>query len=314
MAKLMLGGEVAEHLKPQIARHAEEVRPHGNPGLAAVYVGSNPASEIYLRTKREMCEELGFYFELRTAGEDVDVAYLIGLIRELNQDRKFHGILVQLPFPAAFEDSSTKYKILDAIDPRKDVDALSSSNALEFYRGEIGYFIPATVRAVLEMMCYYSIETQGKRVVVIGRNDMTGKPLQLILGGRAGACFAEKLGNATVTWCHRYTSDRDLTEYVRGADIVISCAGINPKELGRDYLITDVKDGAAVFDVATRREGNRVLGDVDRALTKNAGYLTPVPGGVGPMTVMALMQNLVDAAYYANGMEKRSYDLPRPTV
>ena len=314
MAKPMLGGEVAEHLKPQIARYAEEVRQHGNPGVAAVYAGSNPASEIYLRKKREMCEELGFHFELCTVGEDVDVAYLTGLISELNQDRKFHGILVQLPLPAAVEDNSEKHKILDAIDPRKDVDALSSGNALEIYRGGIGYFIPATVRAVLEMMRYYGIETEGKRAVVIGRNDITGKPFQLIFGGRAGASFAEKLGNATVTWCHRYTADSDLTEYVRGADIVIACAGINPRELGRDYLITEAKDGAAVFDVATRMEGNRVLGDVDGARTKNAGYLTPVPGGVGPMTVMALMQNLVDAAYYANGMDKRSYDLSRAKV
>ena len=305
-AKPMLGADVAAHLRTQVAANTKGA---GVPGLAAIVIGHDEASELYLRNKRRMCQELGFSFELFHLPETESRGDLIGLIHELNRESRLHGIFLQLPLPEALE--AAKYELFDAIDPTKDVDALSAANAIELYRGKLGLFIPATVRAVLEMMRYYGITTKGKRILVVGRNDITGKPLALILGGRAGAEFGKDLGNAEVIWANQYTPDNNLREDASRADIVISCAGVDPAYLGRRYLIPAewLKPGVAVFDVATRMSGSGLVGDVDvEGATDRAAYVAPVPGGVGPMTVMSLMQNLVDAERYAAGMAKATYD------
>lgn len=297
MAAIIMDGRlVAEHLKPQVQAYGEELRvKYGlTPGLAAILVGDDPASALYVRNKQRLCRELGFVTELFALSDGkITTDYLLGVIQEINNDKRFTGILVQLPLPAAIN----KFQILDAIDPRKDVDALTPTNTMPFYRGEEGPFFPCTPRAVLTLLDFYQIPTQGKDAVVIGRNDITGKPLAMILGGR--------LCNATVTWCHRFT--RDLGKHTRGADILVSCVG---KEVGRPYLITAdmLKEGVVVIDVGIRRAGGELVGDVDaEGVKEKAGYLTPVPGGIGPMTVMSLMQNLLDATRYLAGLEKGRY-------
>jgi 5,10-methylene-tetrahydrofolate dehydrogenase/methenyl tetrahydrofolate cyclohydrolase len=184
------------------------------------------------------------------------------------------------------------------------VDAVTSANAIEYFRGGIGYFLPATVRGVMEIMLYYGVTTEGKQVMVTGRNDITGKPFAIILGGRAGAAFGPGLGNASVTWCNRYTPANELLAAAERADVIVSCVGADPKHLGRDYLIPGeaVKEDAAIFDVALRRDpAGRLVGDIEPKAATRAALITPVPGGVGPMTVTALMQNVLDAARYACG-------------
>ena len=299
MAAVSMDGQlIAAYLKPQVQAYGEELRvKYGlTPALAAVLIGDDPASALYVRNKQRLCQELGFGTELVALSKGhITPDSLLGVIRELNADTRFTGILVQLPLPAAIN----KFPILDAIDPHKDVDALSPTTTLPFYRGEAGPFLPCTPKAVLTLLDFYRIPTQGKAAVVIGRSDIAGKPLALILGGR--------LCNATVTWCHRFTAD--LGHYTRQADILVSSVG---RASGRPYLITAemVKEGVVVIDVSIRRVEGTLVGDVDAAAVREkASYLTPVPGGVGPLTVMSLMQNLVDATRYRAGLGKAQYRL-----
>ena len=299
MAAVSMDGRlIAAYLKPQVQAYGEELRvKYGlTPALAAVLIGDDPASALYVRNKQRLCQELGFGTELVTLSQGhITSDSLLGVIRELNADTRFTGILVQLPLPEAIN----KFPIFDALDPSKDVDALTPTTTLPFYRGEAGRFLPCTPKAVLTLLEFYRIPTQGKAAVVIGRSDIAGKPLALILGGR--------LCNATVTWCHRFTAD--LGHYTRQADILVSCVG---QEVGKPYLITAemVKEGVVVIDVSTRRVAGTLVGDVDGvAVREKASYLTPVPGGVGPLTVMSLMQNLVDATRYRAGLGKAQYRL-----
>ncbi len=299
VAVILDGKRVAEHLKPQVRAYGEELRTHYHltPGLAAILVGEDPASALYVRNKQRLCRELGFTTELFTLSTpQATTERLLGLVRELNQDRRFTGILVQLPLPKTID----YFQVLDTIDPQKDIDALTPANTLPLYQGREGPFLPCTPRGVLSLLEFYRIPTQGKDAVVIGRSDIAGKPLALLLGGRT--C------NATVTWCHSFT--RDLAKHTLQADILVSCVGRAVP--GRPFLITAdmVREGAAVVDVGIRRLGKELVGDVDaRGVREKAGYLTPVPGGVGPMTVISLMQNLLDAARYQAGLDKASYRL-----
>jgi methylenetetrahydrofolate dehydrogenase (NADP+)/methenyltetrahydrofolate cyclohydrolase len=195
-------------------------------------------------------------------------------------------------------DKVDVFKLFDAIDPSKDVDAVGAVNVSDFYRAQLGRFIPCTPRGVLTLLKYYAVPTDGARVAVIGRSDIAGKPMALIMGGR--------MCNATVTWCHRHT--RDLATVCREADIVVSCAGA---DTGRPFLITAemIRPGACVIDVGFRRMGpGKFAGDVDFDRVKEvAGWVTLNPGGTGPMTVLALMQNLIDAARYNLGLRRATY-------
>lgn len=295
----MDGRALSERLTPEIKRHAQELaRRYGIvPGLAAVLVGDDPASRQYVRNKQRFVAELGLVSELvAVPAAEASTEGLLRTIARLNSDQRIAGVLLQLPMPETVD----KFRLFDAIDPLKDVDGVSSASVADFYRGQWGRFIPCTPRGVLTMLDYYRVPVEGTRAVVIGRSDIAGKPLALILGGR--------MRNATVTWCHRHT--RNLAAICREADLLVSCAGA---DVGRPHLITAdmVKPGACVIDVGFRRIGKgRFAGDVDfDAVKEVAGWLTLNPGGTGPMTVLALMQNLIDAARYQLGLERAEYSI-----
>jgi methylenetetrahydrofolate dehydrogenase (NADP+) / methenyltetrahydrofolate cyclohydrolase len=295
----MDGRAVSAWLKPYLQAHAAElVHQHKFlPTLTAILVGDDPASGQYVRNKRRFVEELGFRSQIVRLATDDNHARILATINQLNADSDVTGILLQLPLPKGID----VFPLFDAIDPLKDVDAVGGASITGFYRGEWGRFIPCTPRGVLTLIDYYTVPVQGTRAVVIGRSDIAGKPMAIILGGR--------MRNATVTWCHRYSCD--LPSICREADIIVSCAGA---DLGDNrYLITAdmVKPGACVIDVGFRRIGpGRFAGDVDFAAVKEvAGWITPNPGGTGPMTVAALMQNLIDAARYRLGLARATYPI-----
>ncbi len=296
-AIIMDGRAASESLMPEVRQFARELIEQHRviPGLAAVLVGDDPASRQYVRNKRRLAEELGFRSEVVSVVEPAATTEsLEATIKRLNADDRTSGILLQLPMPARVD----KFRLFDAIDPRKDVDAVSAASVGGFYRGEWGRFIPCTPRGVLTLLDYYEVPVDGARAVVIGRSDIAGKPLAFILGGR--------MCNATVTWCHRHT--RDLGALCREADLIVSCVGA---DVGRPFLITAdmVRAGACVIDVGFRRVGpGKFAGDVDfEAVKEVARWVTLNPGGTGPMTVLALMQNLIDAARYQLGLERASY-------
>jgi methylenetetrahydrofolate dehydrogenase (NADP+)/methenyltetrahydrofolate cyclohydrolase len=296
----MDGRALSEHLKPELRRCADELlQVHGNvPLLAAVQAGNDPASRQYVRNKRRLAEELGFRTKLITMSVDeAGTERLLDEISQLNADSSVAGILLQLPLPARVDT----FRLFDAIAPEKDVDAVGAASIVGLYRGGAGRFIPCTPRGVLTLLDYYRVPVDGAEVVVIGRSDIAGKPLTLILSGY--------LRNATVTCCHRHT--RELEAICRRADILVSCAGTVPA--GQDYLVGArmVKPGACVVDVGFRRlASGRFTGDVDfDAVKQIAGWITPNPGGTGPMTVLALMQNLIDSARYRLGLERAIYSV-----
>jgi methylenetetrahydrofolate dehydrogenase (NADP+)/methenyltetrahydrofolate cyclohydrolase len=303
-ATIMDGREVSRRLRPELERYARELKQRYDcaPALAAMLIGDDPASRQYVRNKRRLAEELGFESRMVTmTAEEVTTARLLEEIARLNADSSVAGILLQLPIPEKVD----RFRLFDAIDPAKDVDAVGAINVSDFYRAQLGPFIPCTPRGVLTLLKYYGVRMDGARVAVIGRSDIAGKPMALILGGR--------MCNATVTWCHRHT--RDLAVICRESDIVVSCAGA---DTGAPYLITAdmIKPHACVIDVGFRRVGpGKFAGDVDFDQIKEvAGWLTPNPGGTGPMTVLALMQNLIDAARYGLGLERAAYSFDFATI
>ncbi|MGH7916971.1 MAG: bifunctional 5,10-methylenetetrahydrofolate dehydrogenase/5,10-methenyltetrahydrofolate cyclohydrolase [Candidatus Binataceae bacterium] len=297
-AIIMDGRELSAHLMPSLRQNAEELARRGQiPVLAAVLAGDNPASLQYVRNKRRMAEQLGFGIEMvRLGAEQASTQWLLAIIARLNADPRITGVLLQLPMP----ENVDVFRLFDAIDPRKDIDAVGAVNVSGLYRAQASGLIPCTPRGVLTLIDYYRVPLDGACAAVIGRSDIAGKPLAIILGGR--------LRNATVTWCHRHT--RDLAGICRQADLLVSCVGA---ELERPFLITAdiVKPGACVIDVGFRRIGpGKFAGDVDfDAVKEVAGWITPNPGGTGPMTVAALMQNLIDAARRMAGLEPAEYTL-----
>jgi methylenetetrahydrofolate dehydrogenase (NADP+)/methenyltetrahydrofolate cyclohydrolase len=284
---------------PELRRHAEELsaRYGVSPGLAAVLVGNDPASRQYVRNKQRYAAELGFASRvIEVPPQKATTAHLLEIVDGLNRDAGIAGILLQLPLP----DGVNEFELFDAISPLKDVDGVASSSVAGFYRAQWGNFIPCTPRGVLTLLNYYQVPVDGARAVIIGRSDIAGKPLALILGGR--------MHNATVTWCHRHTVN--LEEICRQADLLVPCVGA---DAGRPFFITGdmIKPGACVIDVGFRRIApGRFAGDVDfEAAREVAGWLTLNPGGTGPMTVLALMQNLIDAARYQLGLERARYSV-----
>ena len=268
------GKALAAKIKARVREEA--VKLPRRPGLAVVLVGNDPASRVYVTSKRKDCEECGFYSEEYALLESATQEELLELVETLNGREDIDGILVQLPLPAQLDEET----VIQAIDPEKDVDGFHPMNAGALLIGRPG-FLPCTPAGVMDLLDEYGVDPAGKRAVVVGRSNIVGKPMALLLLRR----------NATVTVSHSRTPD--LAEHCRQADILVAA-------VGRQGLITGdmVKQGAVVVDVAMNRDDNgKLCGDVDfAAAAERAAYLTPVPGGVGPMTRAALMENTLLAA------------------
>ena len=279
-ARILEGKVFAQQFKEDAGRRAAVLREkYGvNPGLAVIIVGSNPASQVYVRNKNKACEELGIYSEVVEMPETTTKQELIAKIDELNLDRRIHGILVQLPLPAQI--AKDEAEILNRIDPARDVDGFHPVNVGRLVTGEDG-LVPCTPAGCIRMLELADIPLDGKRAVVIGRSNIVGKPMLHLLLGK----------NATVTICHSHTEN--LAEITREADVLVAAIG-KPNFVTADM----VKPGATVIDVGINRIApKKLVGDVDFAAVKEvAGAITPVPGGVGLLTVAMLMQNVVKAA------------------
>jgi 5,10-methylene-tetrahydrofolate dehydrogenase/methenyl tetrahydrofolate cyclohydrolase len=276
-----------------------------------VLVGRSPASQRYVGKKIESCERLGMAGRLHTFDDNISATELRDYTRRLSDDPAVHGILIQLPLPQHIEEPEhglNKFDVFDAIRGEKDVDGISRGTVPELYRAQADAILhlPATALAVRRMMTFYNIATEGRVAVVVGRNDITAKPIHHMLGGR--------MCNATAIWLHRYTRKQDHDTFMRSADIVVTSVG------SERYKITAemVKPGATLIDVATRvGTDGKLHGDVDFERVKDiAGNITPVPKGVGPVTVAALMENVVRAAQFTAGLRRPGYDfnaLPSPS-
>jgi len=287
MAQIIDGKQVAEAIRAELKREIAVLQRRGVvPGLAVVLVGNDPASEVYVRGKRKTCAELGinsFDYDLPA---DCTERRLLDLIMELNEDGRVHGILVQMPLPKQIDSG----KVLLAIDPRKDVDGFHPVSLGKLLSGEPG-FVSCTPAGCQQLLLRSGYDPAGKHAVIVGRSNIVGKPLAALLMQKAPG------GNATVTVCHSRTPD--IASLTRQADILVAAMGV-PEFIKADM----VKDGAVVIDVgvnrvpdATKKSGSRLVGDVDFAgVSVKAGAITPVPGGVGPMTVTMLMKNTVQAA------------------
>ena len=278
MSELIDGKKVSEDTRAEIAKGVEELKESSGitPGLAAVLVGDDPASEIYVRNKRQACEKVGIYSEEHKLSEETTEEDLLALVNKLNNDDKIHGILVQLPLP----DHINETNILRNVTPLKDVDGFHPENVGRLVEGN-PRFISCTPYGIIKMLEYYNIDIKGKEAVVVGRSNIVGKPVGMLLLHR----------HATVTTCHSRT--KDLGEVTGRADILVAA-------IGRAKFITAdmVKEGAVVIDVGiNRNEDGKLTGDVDfENVQEKASYITPVPGGVGPMTITMLLWNTLESA------------------
>jgi methylenetetrahydrofolate dehydrogenase (NADP+)/methenyltetrahydrofolate cyclohydrolase len=285
-ARLIRGSDVAKEIREELKAEVQWLHDrHGAvPGLVTLLVGNNPASESYVRAKQKAAQELGFYSVQDTQPEDISEDRLLALIDAYNRDAQIHGILVQLPLPSHIHET----KVLYALDPKKDVDAFHTLNVGKLVIGQADY-LPCTPAGIQELIVRSGVETAGAEVVVIGRSNIVGKPIANMLLQKA------KGANATVTVCH--TRTRDMTAHAKRADILIVAAG------APEYVRGDmIKPGAVVIDVGVNEigrtaDGKRILkGDVAfEEAVEVAGAITPVPGGVGPMTITMLMKNTVRA-------------------
>lgn len=291
-AKLIRGAEVAQEIREELKGEVDRLKAKYKvePGLVAILVGEDPASISYVTGKQRTSKELGFHSIQSNQPPDISEGTLLALIEKYNKDPKIHGILVQLPLPSHIDEK----KILYAIDPRKDVDAFHPVNVGKLLIGQPD-FLPCTPHGIWQLLIRSGVRIEGSEVVIVGRSNLVGKPLAAIL--------MQKMphANATVTVCH--TQTRDMAFHTRRADILIVAAG-RPRAITADL----VKEGAVVIDVGVNRigktpEGKAILvGDVDfEEVEKKVGAITPVPGGVGPMTITMLMLNTVKAAKLAVG-------------
>lgn len=271
-AKIIDGKKIADGILDRLKSKVRSM--NEKPGLALVLVGDNPASEIYVNFKEKTCKEVGFYCERHNLGKGVDEMELLSLVTQLNNNQKIHGILVQLPLPKQIDESLVTNSIL----PHKDVDGFTAVSLGHLFSHNT-IMAPATARACMLLIESTGIKIEGKNAVVVGRSNIVGKPVAMML--------LEK--NATVTVCHSKT--KSLAEHTKKADILVVAAG-KPK------LITEgmVKEGAVVIDVGINRVNGKIVGDVDFENVKDvAGFITPVPKGVGPMTIAMLMENTLKA-------------------
>jgi methylenetetrahydrofolate dehydrogenase (NADP+)/methenyltetrahydrofolate cyclohydrolase len=292
-AKIISGTEVAKQIREELKKEVEELKEKHSvvPGLVTILVGENPASISYVTGKQKTAKELGFHSIQDNQPDDISEEKLLGLIDQYNKDPKIHGILVQLPLPKSINET----KVLYAIDPAKDVDGFHPVNLGKLMIGEAEY-LPCTPAGVQQLLIRSGTETKGAEVVVVGRSNIVGKPVaNILLQKQDGA-------NATVTICH--TGTKDMASHTKRADILIVAAG-KPKAITADM----VKDGVVVIDVGVNRIGKtesgkaKLCGDVDfDAVKEKAGAITPVPGGVGPMTITMLMMNTVKSAKVHAGL------------
>lgn len=277
MAKIIDGKQIAKEVRAEIAAECAELKKKGIiPGLAVVIVGTDPASQVYVRNKKKACEEVGFRSEVFELPEETTEEELLALVKKLNEDVNIHGILVQLPLPEHLDDEV----IIANIDPKKDVDAFHPSNVGKIMIGNYD-FLPCTPAGVMVLLDKSGIDVSGKECVVVGRSNIVGKPQAMLL----------LHANGTVTICHSRT--KDLAEVTRRADILVVAIG------KADFITGDmVKDGAVVIDVGMNRKADgKLTGDVDFATVEpKASYITPVPGGVGPMTITMLLRNTLTSA------------------
>jgi methylenetetrahydrofolate dehydrogenase (NADP+) / methenyltetrahydrofolate cyclohydrolase len=279
MAATVIDGKaVAAEVRARVADGVQEfVKAQGNrvPGLATVLVGDDPASHVYVGSKRKLTEEVGMRSVHHGLDADTPEADLLALVAELNADDGVDGILVQLPLPDGIDQDA----MIEAIDPRKDVDALTAGSAGLLAQGRPG-LVPCTPQGVMELLRHAGVEVQGAEAVIVGRSILVGRPLASLMLN----------ASATVTVCHSRT--RDLPEVCRRADVLVAAVG-SPRLVKGDWI----KPGAAVIDVGTNRTDDGLVGDVDFEAAKEiAGAITPVPGGVGPMTIAMLLSNTLRAA------------------
>lgn len=278
------GKAVSKAVRKRVAKETEELKAKGvTPGLAVIIVGEDPASQVYVRNKEKACEEVGFYSEKFALPENTTQQELNELVTELNERKDINGILCQLPLPSHLNDK----EVINLINPIKDVDAFHPVNVGAIMIGDYN-FLPCTPAGVMELIHSTGVDVAGKKAVVIGRSNIVGKPMAMLLLHE----------NATVEITHSKT--QNLAEITSCADILVAAIG-KAKFVGADM----VKDGAVVIDVGMNRDENgKLCGDVDfDAVKDKCSYITPVPGGVGPMTISMLMQNTLTAAKLQNGIE-----------
>ena len=287
-AKIISGTQIARQVRAEVANDVQSLKDERGvaPGLAAVLIGDDPASAVYVRSKRKACEEAGIYSETFNLGQDTSQTEALELLQRLNGDDRFHGILLQLPLPPQIDEAAA----IRSIDTAKDVDGLHPYSMGLLAQGN-PLFVPATPLGVQQLLLREGYDPAGKHVVVCGRSTLVGKPLAMLLANKRDGA------NATVTVCH--TGTPDIGHFTRQADILVAA-------IGRARTITAdmVKPGAVVIDVginrvddATKERGYRLDGDVDfEPVAEVAEAITPVPGGVGPMTVAMLLMNTVTAA------------------
>ena len=284
MAEIISGKVISAAVKERIAAEVSQLKAQGlTPGLAVIIVGTDPASQVYVGSKERTCIELGMYSEKYELPENTTEEELLALVERLNQDDKIHGILCQLPLPKHLNEKA----VIDAIDPKKDVDAFHVQNVGKIMIGDYD-FLPCTPAGIMEMLKYSNIDPAGKHCVVIGRSNIVGKPMAMLM----------LHSNAAVTICHCNT--QNLKEICREADILVAA-------VGRAKFVTAdmVKKGAVVVDVGMNRDANgKLCGDVDYAAVEPiCSAITPVPGGVGPMTIAMLMQNTLTSAKRSKGIK-----------
>ena len=284
MAKIIDGKVISAAVKEEVAREVAELKEQGiTPGLAVIIVGDDPASRVYVNNKKKACEQLGMLSREYTMPAETTEEELLSLIKELNTDPEINGILCQLPLPSHLNEEL----VINTIIPEKDVDAFHPHNVGKIMIGNYD-FLPCTPAGIMEMLKYENIDITGKECVVIGRSNIVGKPMSMLLLHK----------NGTVTVCHSRT--KNLKEVCLRADILVAAVG------RANFVTADmVKEGAVVIDVGINRlENGKLCGDVNFAeVEPKASYITPVPGGVGPMTIATLMKNTLTAAKKQNGVK-----------
>lgn len=293
-AKIIDGKQIAADIREELKAEVTALKEKGIvPGLGVILVGADPASQSYVSAKEKACAAIGVFSDDNRLSAETSQEELLALVERMNKDPKINGILVQLPLPKHINEAA----VLLAIDPDKDVDGFHPMNVGKMMVGE-ETFLPCTPHGVVQMLMRCGVETSGAHVVVVGRSNIVGKPVaNMLLQKKEGA-------NATVTLCH--TRTKDLGHFTRQADIIIAASGY-PNTVTADM----VREGAVVIDVgvnrvedASRERGYRLVGDVDfDAIKEKASMITPVPGGVGPMTITMLLYNTVDSAKRANGID-----------
>lgn len=276
-AKIIDGKEIARKVRSDIKAQVEKLKEAGlTPGLAVILVGTDPASQVYVGNKEKACKEVGFHSEVYRLPEETSQDELLNLIEKLNHDEKIHGILVQLPLPSHLDEKL----VINKISAQKDVDGFHPLSAGALFVGEKS-LVPCTPKGCIHLIKETGLDLKGKKAVVVGRSNIVGKPVSILLLNE----------NATVTICHSRT--QNLKEELLQADVVVAAVG-KPNFITGDMI----KEGAVVIDVGINRlENGKLTGDVDfESAKERAGWITPVPGGVGPMTIAMLLQNTLEAA------------------